>query len=158
MRIFGAIVLSLFWCSLWGDFSPQNLVLGFVLSLPFIIPRLFIIPTFRLINPVRLYFIARFLAHLFYEIILANLKVFLLVISGRIKPGIIAFDGEVEDDMEVVMLSNSITLTPGTFTIFVDGRRLYVHTLYIDDPSSVRENIRGRLEKYILGATRCLKL
>lgn len=159
MRRAGSIlILVIFWCLIWGEFSPQNALVGFILSIPLIFGPFKLLPI-DVLHPVRLYFILRYLLRLFYEIICANLKVFLLIINPRLKlrPGIIAFKGDVRGDVEVTMLSNSITLTPGTITVFTDEEALYIHVLNIDEPSGVRDKIRRGLEEYILGATRCLR-
>ena len=60
---------------------------------------------------------------LLYQVFLANLQVMYLVFHPRmielLDPKIIEFKSRLKSDMSRVTLANSITLTPGTITVFV---------------------------------------
>lgn len=86
------------------------------------------------------------------EIVLSNLQVAKIVLSPHIKisPKIVAFNVNVKSDLNKTILANSITLTPGTLTIGLDGERLVVHCLdekYADGISNTDfEKIITRVE------------
>ena len=65
---------------------------------------------------------AAYLPWLFYQIFLANLHVLYLSFHPRmmdlINPKIIEFDTRLKSDVSRTTLANSITLTPGTITIY----------------------------------------
>ncbi|NJE05065.1 cation:proton antiporter [Thermococcus sp. M36] len=105
----------------------------------------------RFLNPVKW---AGFIAYtpvLFWGMVKANLDVAYRVITGRIKPGIVRVPVDLENDAQYTILSNSITLTPGTLTVDAcpEEKALYVHWINVTDkePKS-SEVIAGSFEKW----------
>ncbi len=76
----------------------------------------------------------------------------------HIKPGIVAFPLQAKTDLEITLLANLITLTPGSLSIDVskDRKILYVHEIYIkdNDLDKKKEEIRSGFEDRILRITR----
>lgn len=72
-----------------------------------------------------------YLPWLLREIVRANLQVARLVLHPRlpIDPVLVRLEPRLEGDLALATLANSITLTPGTVTVDVDGRALVVHAL-----------------------------
>lgn len=67
---------------------------------------------------------------LLYEVVVANFHVLALVLQpGRIRPQVVRFKTTLKSDLAKVTLANSITLTPGTITMDVDGDEFYVHAV-----------------------------
>jgi multicomponent Na+:H+ antiporter subunit E len=67
---------------------------------------------------------------LLWEILKASLSVAALSLSKRKPdPVIVEFHSGFESDLENVLLANSITLTPGTITLFQEGDHFVVHCL-----------------------------
>lgn len=81
-----------------------------------------------------------FLLILFKEMIVANLDVAYRVLHPRmpIRPGIIEVKPGLKSDMGKLLLSNSITLTPGTLSMDWDGESLFIHWINVneEDPES----------------------
>ena len=72
-------------------------------------------------------------------------------------PGIIAVPLDAKSDMEITLLANSITLTPGTISIAVsdDKKILYVYNMYLDkDPENSIQEIKNGLEHKLLEVLR----
>jgi multicomponent Na+:H+ antiporter subunit E len=44
-----------------------------------------------------------------------------------IEPALVSFESSLTTDLARVLLGNSITLTPGTLTVEIDGNRFLVH-------------------------------
>jgi multicomponent Na+:H+ antiporter subunit E len=68
-----------------------------------------------------------------------------------IRPGIVAVKTNLKQDIAKLMLANSITLTPGTFTVDVIGDTLLVHWIHVKD-STIDETtkiIARKFEKYL---------
>jgi len=89
-----------------------------------------------------------FLPWLFVQIIKSSLHVTKLILNPNlpIAPKLLHVKTNLNNRAAVVLLGNSITLTPGTITAEVDASTLIVHAL--DDVSS--EDVRsGRLESKI---------
>lgn len=69
-------------------------------------------------------------------------------------PGVLAIPLRAETDLELTLLANLVTLTPGTLSLdvcFTGGRRvLYVHAMFAGDPERVRQEIRDTFETPLL--------
>ena len=72
-----------------------------------------------------------FALDLFKEILKANRAAFKLLMSNRYEtePMIVHFKTGLKTDTARVLLANSITLTPGTITVSLEGDDLVVHCL-----------------------------
>jgi multicomponent Na+:H+ antiporter subunit E len=73
----------------------------------------------------------RYAPWLFAEIVKANLQVARLVLDPRlpIDPVIVTFDSVLTSPLARTTFANSITLTPGTITLDVDGSSFTVHAI-----------------------------
>jgi multicomponent Na+:H+ antiporter subunit E len=92
----------------------------------------------------------RYLPWLMYQILLANLHLLYLTFHPRmmdkINPRIIRFDSSLKSDLSRTTLANSITLTPGTITVYAGVMGGFaVHC--IDDHSG--QGLPGHMEKKI---------
>jgi len=90
----------------------------------------------QMLNPRRLVLLMVYLCGPFFlALARANIDVVYRVITGRIKPGIVRISPGLKSDAGVTFLANSITLTPGTLTVEVDGKSndLYVHWINVDE-------------------------
>lgn len=88
------------------------------------------------------------------ELLLSNWAVLRIVCDPElpIRPGIIAYNTKLRSDLALTILSNMITLTPGTLTLDIseDRSTLFIHTLAIDDAATVTESIRSAFEVHLL--------
>jgi len=90
---------------------------------------------------------------LFWEIIKANFDVAYRVLHPKmpIKPGIVVIKTSLKSDIARLILANSITLTPGTFTLDVIGDNLLIHWINVktEDIDDATKVIGERFEKYL---------
>ncbi|MCK4746239.1 MAG: Na+/H+ antiporter subunit E [Bacteroidales bacterium] len=156
MRYLALFILTfVFWLLLTFDLSVANLVAGAVTALitSLLFGRLFFDKVHKFIQPVRYFWFLVYLVVLIWECIKANFDVAYRVLHPAmpIKPGIVKFKLELESDFARTMLSNSITMTPGTIAVDIVDDYLYVHWIYVssEDPAEYRKKIAGRFEKYI---------
>lgn len=72
-----------------------------------------------------------FFGYLFVEILKANWQVLGLVLNPKseVAPQLVTMKTNVREEMHRVLLSNAITLTPGTITVGQDEDTLVVHAL-----------------------------
>jgi len=91
---------------------------------------------------------------LFWEIIKANFDVAYRIIHPRmpIKPGIVVIKTRLKSDIAKLILANSITLTPGTFTLDIIGDELLIHWINVktEDIDEATSMIGQRFEKYLM--------
>ena len=149
-------ILTAFWLMLTGSFTVLNLLLGMAVSAAALrLMRGHLPPVDFTIRP----WGALKLSVLFLkELFRSAWRVARLVLSpgAIISPGIVPVPVSLTRDAELTLLSNLITLTPGTLTVDVsdDRRALYVHALEADDPDAVRRDIRSGFERAIREAFR----
>lgn len=101
----------------------------------------------RMANPVRLILLPVYvIIPLFIEMARANIDVAIRVITGNVKPGIIRVKTGMKTDLGMLLLANSITLTPGTLSVDVDDttRELYVHLINLPDELREKKEIDAR--------------
>jgi len=99
---------------------------------------------------------------LFYvkELMVASLRVAydVLTPTDHMQPAIVAVPLDAKTDLEITILANFITLTPGTLSIDVskDRKTLYIHEVYVKsgDVEKVKKRIKEGFEKKILNITR----
>lgn len=96
----------------------------------------------------------RFLGFYLKELVFANLRVAhdALTPTHHMRPGIVAIPLDARTDLEILLLANLISMTPGSLSIDVatDRSVLYVHALYVDDPDAFRSEIKATLERRVL--------
>lgn len=82
----------------------------------------------------------------FLEMAKANVDVAYRVITGRIRPGIVRVHSGMQTDLGLLMLANSITLTPGTLTVDIDEdtHDLFVHLINVPVGIETRDSLEAR--------------
>jgi multicomponent Na+:H+ antiporter subunit E len=68
------------------------------------------------------------------------------------KPAVIGIPLDAKTDIEIALLANLITMTPGTLSIDVssDRSRLYIHVMDAKDVDAVRRNIKENFESRVM--------
>ena len=159
------IFCFLFWTLLTWSVAPRELILGVIIaaavaafSARFLIHH----KAFYLYNPVRLVTLLFYLVIVFmWEVIKANLSMAAIVLSPNrknCKPGIIRVPAgdKPKTSYGLSLVSNCITLTPGTLTLEVvedeEGKNYYyIHWIDVTetDRDKAGEIIKGTMEKWI---------
>lgn len=127
-----AVLLAAAWLLWSGLFKPLLLALGLLsCALVLIIAHrmhLFDEDVYALRLSLRLF---RFWAWLAGEIVRSSLEVSRVVLSPRlpISPTLVEIESGSSHPVDLAILGNSITLTPGTLTLNIEGQRLYTHAL-----------------------------
>ncbi len=87
----------------------------------------------------------------FFAMAKANIDVAYRVITGKIRPGIVKISPGLSRDESRTLLANSITLTPGTFTLEIDDEgNFYVHWINVPPGKEkpTPEDLCGYLPKW----------
>ena len=150
------ILLALSWGAVTGSFTIVNFLFGFVLGMIilFLIREqagtLSYLSRARRVSSLVLLFLV--------ELVKSAAKVAKLAVSTKLdlKPGFFAYDLKTDRDIEITILANLITLTPGTLSVDVsdDKQKLYVHAVTIDDVEDMRQDIANGFERKIMEAFR----
>ena len=145
----------LVWLALTSTFELQELLIGVGLCvvLALLLNGYYLklgLPPFTV---KRLAFFLIYLVVLAWEIAKANLDVAYRVVHPKmpISPGVVVIKTGLKSDIAKMILANSITLTPGTFTLDVIDDRLLVHWINVKttETEEATQVIAGRFEKYL---------
>lgn len=137
------LLLAIVWTFLLGSFSIGSVLFGFLMGFlvlaaaqPFLASERYVRSVVGLI---------RFLTVYAYELLVANLQLARDVLRPTLPftPGFIRYDASTLSTVERVVLANMISLTPGTLTVDYgeEGRALYIHSLYAQDPAKLCSGI-----------------
>jgi multicomponent Na+:H+ antiporter subunit E len=149
------IITLAVWMLLTWSADIQNIAAGVIVSLicTVFISHIYFDNTASLFNPVRILWFLYYIPVFFIHMVKANLDVAYRVIhvDVPIRPGIVKVTTDMKTDLGLTFLANSITLTPGTLTVDIIGRDLYIHWINIteDDPERQTEIIVSRFEKIL---------
>ena len=149
------IISFVMWVLLTWSIKTEDLLAGLVVALfvTILTRKLFPDDFLKLLNPGRFLLGLFYIPYLFYYIILANLDVAYRVLNPYlpIKPGIVRVKTSLTNEFAKTILANSITLTPGTLTVEVNGDDFYVHWINVssDNPEIQREIVLGRFERML---------
>ena len=145
------IVLAVAWAALTGTFTIQGLAIGFVVGFAalWVVSSLF--PASGYFTRVWRWLKLVVLFH--WELIVSSLGVAwdVLTPTQRSRPGIVAVPLRAEGEAEVLLVTNLISLTPGTLSLDVteDCNTLYVHAMFADDPDAIRASIANGMERWV---------
>ena len=148
------LILAIIWTGLMGELTLLNLTSGFVLGYL----------ALWLIQPLtgasgyffRVFAWLRLIVMFHYELILSSLTVAWDVLTPRhrARPAIIDVPLDVKTDAGILLVTNLITLTPGTLSLDVseDRKTLKVHAMFADDPEALCHELKSGMERWVIDA------
>ena len=156
-RIVVFILSFLVWLALTEGGGWHEALAGFIFSvLVSMIAGQFLITTAKQKGLVHRWISAiHYFVKFLWEMFKANLHVAYIVIHPKlpIKPGIVKIKTKLTKDSAITVLTNSITLTPGTLTVDVNPEKgeIYVHWIDVVSPQvdKATEEIGGKFEKIL---------
>ncbi len=150
------ILLALIWTAVTATFSFGNLLIGLVLGY---LVLLVVGPAIDKTGYTRRVWKAFTLTTFFLkELFVSSIRVAIDVMkpSFRMKSGVVDIPLDAKTDLEITVLANMISLTPGTLSLEVsdDRKELFIHAMYIDEGvDQVRASIKNGMERRILEVT-----
>lgn len=150
------LLYTLIWVALTGKTEISNFLFGFLISFGIM----------YLVNPNEKtggYFrrvpnVIGFILFFIIELVKANIQVAFDVLTRKdhMKPGIVGIPLDAETDLEITLLANFVSLTPGTLSLDIstDRKTLYVHGMYIEDVESFIINVKMGFERRLLNILR----
>jgi multicomponent Na+:H+ antiporter subunit E len=152
------LFLMLAWAAFWNDFTAQSLLIGFLIG--YVILAVFAARGFP--GPTRYVIRTRrsvsFFGFYLKELILSNITMAADVLRPKMtmRPAVVAIplERQTNSDVELTLLANLISLTPGTLSIDFSADRsiLYVHTMDIPggDLDAFRAKLKHDFERRVL--------
>lgn len=149
------VLLSLIWLALTSSFDIQSITAGATISavLAYVFARRLAIWRTIHAGPSRVYHFLLYTGAFFRELVRANLAVMRYVYAPRIRiqPGIVRAKTRLKSPVGRLALANSVTLTPGSLVLDVDGDDLVVHCLDLTgaDPEQVAADAIRPVETHL---------
>ncbi|EGQ4139808.1 Na+/H+ antiporter subunit E [Staphylococcus pseudintermedius] len=145
------LFLAIFWLFVSDSYTMNAFVLGYLFALLLVFLMRKLLPgRFYVIT---LYKVIKLVFVFLLELIKANIDVLRIILQPRIKneSAFFVYETDLEHPWQVALLSNLITLTPGTVVIGVndDMKCLYIHCLNFSTKEEEVAGIKGSLEKAV---------
>ncbi|MDX9787217.1 MAG: Na+/H+ antiporter subunit E [Desulfobacterales bacterium] len=145
-------ILAIGFSAVLGEFSLGGFVAGFVVGYLALWVTRSLYGQEAYFN--RLSKVLRLIAHFLWQLVVSNLRVLWDVITPyhTSRPGIIGIPLDARTDMEITLVANLVSLTPGTLSLDISEDRsiLYVHVMFMDDIEVVRAEIKNGIERRVL--------
>lgn len=151
------VALAIAWAALTGNITLGGLATGFVFG------SVALYLCSPLFEGTQNYFRragkwAKLIVLFLYELFASSVQVIwdVLTPEHKSRPGIISVPLDVRGEMEILLVTNLISLTPGTLSLDVteDEKTLYIHAMFADDPDAIRAQIKNGMEKWVIEAMR----
>lgn len=146
------LMLALAWVAMTGSFDAGGFSVGFVIG--YVVLYLLQGVTGRSSYFVKVPRLLGFAGFYLFEVLRANIRVAIDVVTpgSTRSPGVVAVPLDASTDVEITLLANLITMTPGSLAIDVSDDRsvLYVHSMFLDDPEAFRQTIKDDFERRVL--------
>jgi len=155
IRLFEFLLTFSVWVGLTWSLEPFSLFFGILVALVGVLLLWDLFPPNMalLFTPKRILALLLYAPYFIYCVIHANLDVAYRVLHPDmpIKPGIVKVKTTLKTDLAKTFLANSITLTPGTLTVDIDGEYLYIHWIYVisEDMDKATKIIVSRFEYFL---------
>lgn len=146
------LMLAVVWAALWGSFTLFQLTAGFLLGFAIL----------WLVQPLmggngayylRAYRVVRLVVYFLYDLLVSSIRVAYDVLTPKdySNPKILEMPLDVETDIEILLVTNLISLTPGTLSLDVtpDRKTLIVHAMFADDPEAVIASLKNGMERMV---------
>ncbi|WP_461207704.1 Na+/H+ antiporter subunit E [Clostridium sp. DL1XJH146] len=147
------LLITIFWIILNEELSLFNIIIGLLLGgfVIFVTNKFYINNNFSTNKTLNILFLVKFYFYLIYKIILSGLKLIPVIISGKENIKIVDIYTSLENKLNITLLSNAITLTPGTITVEQNGNHLKVLWINCTTENSAKagEIIKGDFERFI---------
>lgn len=144
------LLVAIIWLFVTDSYTLNNFVLGFLFGL-------ILVYLLHRVMPGRFYLVRIYriivLIYILSELIKANFDVLKIILKPNItnKPGFFVYETDLKTDWQIVLLSNLITLTPGTVVLGIsdDRRKIYIHAIDFSTKEEEVESIKTSLEKVV---------
>lgn len=146
------LLLALVWVVLTDALTLVGLVSGFFIGFValWIAQPLYGAPGLYFVRFAR---VVQLLAFFAWDLTMSSFKVAASVLRpGSVaNSGIIAMPLDVKSDVEILLVANLISLTPGTLSLDVseDRKTLFVHAMFAEDPDAETRGLKDGMEHMV---------
>lgn len=155
MGTFGTnLIFAFVWMAVTGSFTMFSLVSGLLIGFG----------ALWLVQPLtgsnlyfgRVFAWVKLIVMFIYELFVSSFEVIIdiLTLRHRSTPALIEVPLDVKTDAGILLVTNLISLTPGTLSLDVskDRKTLLVHAMFAGDPDDLRRQLKSGMEKWVIDA------
>ncbi|MEB7812547.1 Na+/H+ antiporter subunit E [Staphylococcus xylosus] len=151
VQILVNLMLSVFWLFVTDSYTFNNFILGYLFALLLVYLMRDVLPgRFYIIT---VYKIVKLFLVFLIELVKANIDVIRIVIKPKIdnEPAFFTYHTDLKSDWQIALLSNLITLTPGTIVLGIsdDRTKIYIHSIDFTTKEEEVDSIKSSLEKVV---------
>jgi len=147
------ILLAVAWAALMGHFNFPTLLAGYAIGFAALwaAQPLYGRPSgyFK-----RNWRIIRLVLFFLYDLVVSSVQVVWDVLTpwDLSTPSIVAVPLDAKTDAEILLVTNLISLTPGTLSLDVseDRKTLYVHAMFAEDEDALIHQLKSGMERMVL--------
>jgi multicomponent Na+:H+ antiporter subunit E len=155
MNTFGLnVMLAVAWVAFTGTVSLSSLFVGFVIGYAALWLIQPLIGTTTYFQRVTAWIKLIIMFH--YELVVSSIAVAVDVLTPkhRARPAIIEMPLDVKSDAGILLVTNLISLTPGTLSLDVseDRKTLLIHAMFADDIEALRKSLKNGMERWVIDA------
>lgn len=151
-RLYFIVLLLIIWCGFSNNFYIENIILG----LFFATAIHFLIMPNRLKLKINLFHLIVLCFYIAWELVCSSLEVAwdILTPAHRSKPEIIKLPLTCHHPVQISLLANLISLTPGTLAIDMEENKniLIIHVMFVQNHQKIITFIKNNLEPKIIKA------
>ena len=150
------LLLAFTWAGVTASFTLSGLAIGFVLGY---VALWFTQPIFgqkddpyfrRVTAGIKL------LVYFHYDLVKSSIGVARDVLTPKAlaSPSLVEMPLDAKSDLEILLVTNLISLTPGTLSVDVseDRSTLLVHAMFADDPEQLVRDLKNGMERMVIEA------
>lgn len=149
MKIKNYIVINILIVFMWLIMIEQISISQFIFGL--FISHISMYLTHKMLHypllslPISFVSLSKYFFILFFSIYKGGIEQIIRLFKQQVNPILISVKTELKNEFNIVLLANSITLTPGTITVERQDQNLLI--LSVEDVSE--EDIKGKLERIL---------
>ncbi len=149
------ILLAIVWALFFGGFTWLTVLSGLAVSYGIL----------WLLQPLqggpssyfkRVWYWLKLIVLFHYELLVSSVQVLWDIFTPRhlSNPAIIEMPLDVKSETGILLVTNLISLTPGTLSIDVseDRKTLKLHVMFADDPEAVCKQLKSGMERWVIDA------
>ncbi|MEO1551113.1 MAG: Na+/H+ antiporter subunit E [Pseudomonadota bacterium] len=149
------LILAAVWATFFGAFTWLSMLSGLVIGYA-ILWLLQPLTGVRSTYFRRVWYWLKLIVLFHYELLVSSVQVLWDIITPthRARPAIIEMPLDTKTDTGILLVTNLISLTPGTLSLDVspDRKTLTLHAMFADDPQAVCQALKSGMEKWVIDA------
>jgi multicomponent Na+:H+ antiporter subunit E len=148
------LLFAIAWVAITGTVTLSGLLIGFVIGYFVLWMLQPLIGDSRYPTRVRAW--VKLVVMFLYELVVSSVSVLADILTPQhmSKPAIIDVPLDVKTDAGILLVTNLISLTPGTLSLDVspDRKTLKVHAMFADDEEALRRSLKDGMERWVIDA------